>query len=128
MTTLELLCLTIETYLEVVAAPDAPEERAVVVLWGSGFPSEGSLPAMVDSDRETHGHLARLIRTGQADGSVRADLDPDDAATVVMGVARGIAGLSLNDPPMADTPAVRRLCGAAIRTLLGPDRPPQSVS
>jgi AcrR family transcriptional regulator len=124
MTALEVLCATIETFLAVLAAPDAPEERAVVVMWGAAFPSEASLSAMADSDRETHGHLAGLIRTGQADGSMRTDLDPDDAATVVMGLARGIAGLSLNDPPMADTPTVRRLCGDTIRALLAPDRPP----
>jgi hypothetical protein len=93
-------------------------------MWGAAFPSEASLPALIDSDRETYRHLARLIRTGQADGSMRTDLDPDDAATVVMGLARGIAGLSLNDPPMADTPTVRRLCGDTIRALLAPDRPP----
>jgi AcrR family transcriptional regulator len=123
MTTLDVLCLTTETYLEVLAAPGAPEERAVVVLWGAGFPSDASLPALVESDRETHRHLAGLIRTGQADGPMRADLAADDAATVVMGLARGIAGLSLSDPPMADTPAVRRLCGDTIRALLASDRP-----
>jgi AcrR family transcriptional regulator len=119
MTTLEVLCATIETFLEVLAAPDAPEERAVVVIWGAAFPSDAPLPAMAESDRETHRDLAGLIRRGQADGSMRADLDPDDAATVVMGLSRGIAGLSLNDPPMADTPTVRRLCGDTIRALLG---------
>ena len=121
MTTLELLCVTIETYLEVLAAPDAPEERAVVVIWGAGFASEASLPALVDSDRETHGHLAGLIRTGQADGSMRPDLDPDDAATIVMALARGLAGISLTDPSLADTPTVRHLCTATIRALLAPD-------
>lgn len=128
MTTLDLLCVTIETFLEVLAAPDAPEERAVVVMWGAGFPSEASLPAMADSDRETHRHLAGLVRAGQADGSMRPDLDPDDAATVVMGLARGVAGQSLNDPPMADTPTVRRLCSDTIRGLLAPDRPPPTAS
>lgn len=127
MTTLELLCVTIETFLEVLAAPEAPEERAVVVIWGAGFPSDASLPAMADSDRQTHRHLAGLIRTGQVDGSMRADLDPDDTATVVMGLARGMAGMSLNDPSMADTPTVRRLCGDAIRALLAPDRPPPTA-
>ena len=121
MTTLELLCVTIETYLEVLAAPDAPEERAVVVIWGAGFASDAPLPALVDSDRETHGHLAGLIRTGQADGSMRPDLDPDDAATIVMALARGLAGISLTDPSLADTPTVRHLCGTTIRSLLAPD-------
>jgi hypothetical protein len=37
-----------------------------------------------------------------------------------MGMARGIAGLSLNQPDIADTDGVRHLCGRAIVELLEP--------
>jgi hypothetical protein len=62
------------------------------------------------------------IRAGQDDGSIRNDVDPQDAAAVVMGMARGIAGLSLNQPDIADTDGVRQLCGRAIIELLQPTR------
>jgi AcrR family transcriptional regulator len=122
LSTLDVLRVTIETYLEVLAAPEAPEERAVVVLWGASFPAGASMPALDESDRDTHHQLAQLIRTGQDDGSIRTDLDPEDASAVVMGMARGIAGLSLNQPDIADTDGVRRLCGRAIVALLQPIR------
>jgi AcrR family transcriptional regulator len=120
LSTLDALRVTIETYLQVIAAPETPEERAVLVLWGASFPADTSLPALDRSDRDTHHQLAQLIRAGQHDGSIRDDVDPEDAAAVVMGMARGIAGLSLNQPDIADTDGVRRLCGRAIVELLQP--------
>jgi AcrR family transcriptional regulator len=120
LSTLDALRVTIETYLQVIAAPETPEERAVLVLWGASFPADTSLPALDRSDRDTHHQLAQLIRAGQQDGSIRDDVDPEDAAAVVMGMARGIAGLSLNQPDIADTDGVRRLCGRAIVELLQP--------
>lgn len=122
LSTLDALRVTIETYLRVLAAPETPEERAVIVLWGASFPTDTSLPGLDESDRDTHHQLAQLIRTGQDDGSVRNDVDPEDAAAVVMGMARGIAGLSLNQPDIADTEGVRHLCGQAIIDLLRPAR------
>jgi AcrR family transcriptional regulator len=119
--TLEVLRSIIETYLEVVAGTDAPEERAVVVMWGASFPAESPLPAVRESDRATHELLTDLIGDGQTDGSIRTDIDATSAAVLVMGIARGIAGLSLNHPDVADTVAVRQLCGEAIVATLAPD-------
>lgn len=118
--TLEVLQVIIETFLDSVAADSAPEERAVVVMWGASFPSESTLTAVVESDRQSHQALADTMRTGQADGSVRHDLDPEAAAWWLMGMARGLAGLSLNQPDVASTPAIRRLCGEAIVAVLAP--------
>jgi AcrR family transcriptional regulator len=120
LSTLDVLRATIETYLKVLAAPETPEERAVVVLWGASFPADMYLPVLDESDRDTHHQLAQLIRAGQDDRSVRDEVDPEDAAAVVMGMARGIAGLSLNQPDIAATDGVRRLCGRAIVELLQP--------
>jgi AcrR family transcriptional regulator len=120
LSALDFLRMTIETYLEVIADPDAPEERAVVVLWGASFPSESPLSAVRESDDETHELLAGLIREGQTDGSIRSDVDAGHAAALVMGLARGVAGLSLNRPELASA-EVRRLCGQAILATLTPD-------
>ena len=121
MPTIEALRILIETYLEVLAGSDAPEERAVVVMWGASFPSEAPLSAVRESDLETLEILTTFIRQGQEDGSIRSDLDATSASVFVMGIARGIAGLSLNHPEIADSTAVRRLCGQAIVATLGSD-------
>ena len=118
LSALERLRMTIETYLEVFAAADAPEERAVVVLWGATFPSESPLPAVVEADRHTHADLADTIRAGQQDRSIRVDVDADAAAVLVMGMARGIAALSLAHPDAADPAQVRALCGEVITASL----------
>lgn len=117
---LEIIRVISETYLDSLAAEAAPEERAVVVMWGASFPSESPLPAVVESDRQSHRALADTIRAGQADDSIRGDVDPDAAAWWVMGMARGLAGLTLNQPDVANTPAIRRLCGDAIESALAP--------
>jgi AcrR family transcriptional regulator len=74
---LEALRGMIETFLRVFAGSEAPEERAVVVMWGATFPSEARPDAMVESDRETHALLADHIRTGQTEGSIRSGIDAD---------------------------------------------------
>jgi AcrR family transcriptional regulator len=121
LSTLESLRIIIETYLEVIARSEAPEERAVLVMWGASLPAESPLSAVRDSDRETHELLTAFIREGQADGSIRSDVDAGSAAILVMGTARGVAGLSLNHPEVAGTAAVRQLCGEAIVATLAPD-------
>ncbi|OHV24694.1 TetR family transcriptional regulator [Parafrankia soli] len=118
LSALEALRVTIETYLEVFVAADAPEERAVVVMWGATFPSDSPLPAVVHADRQTHRDLAETIRAGQQDGSIRADADADAAAVLVMGMARGIAALSLAHPGAADPAKVQALCGEVITASL----------
>lgn len=115
---LDVLRVIIETYLESLAAGDAPEERAVVVMWGASFPSEAPLPAVVESDRATHLALAQTVARGQDEGSIRTDLDADVAAWWLIGMARGLAGLTLNQPAVAAGAAVRRLCGEAIAATL----------
>lgn len=127
LSALETLRVSIETYLEAFVAADAPEERAVVVMWGATFPSDSPLPAAVDADRQTHRDIAETIRAGQQDGSIRVDVDPDAAAVLVMGMARGIAALSLAHPGAADPAHVRALCGEVITASLrdrNPTAPP----
>ena len=118
LSALDALRVTIQTYLEIFVATDAEEERAVVVMWGATFPSDSPLPEVVQSDRQTLLNLAETIRSGQHDGSIRADVDPAAAAVLITGMARGIAALSLNHPGAADPPAVRDLCGEVISSLL----------
>ena len=114
------LQLLIQTYLRLLAESAAPEERAVVVMWGATFPSESPVPAMVESDRRTHDLLTHLIRQGQAAGSMRADLPPDAVAVMVMGMARGVAAFGLTLPGAAQQDAVHQACRDAIVGALAP--------
>jgi AcrR family transcriptional regulator len=128
MPTLQSLRAIIETYLDVLTGSDGPEERAVVVMWGASLAAESPLSAVRQSDRETHELLTGFIGEGQSDGSIRSDVDPAAAAALVMGMARGIAGLSLSHPDVADTADVRRLCGEAISATLAPESRPRRTA
>jgi hypothetical protein len=74
---------------------------------------------MTRADQATHQALARLIREGRDDGSIRTDLDANAAALLIRGMARGAAALSLSHPDAADPAHVRDLCGQAIAAVLG---------
>ena len=123
LSALEMLRVTIETYLEVFVGADAPEERAVVVMWGATFPSDSPLPAVVDADRQTHRDIADTIQAGQHDGSIRADIDAGAAAMLIMGMARGTAALSLAHPDAADPATVQAFCGEVITDSLRDSSP-----
>ena len=64
--------------------------------------------------------VTHTIRAGQDGGSIRNDLDPEAAAWWIMGMARGIAAFTLNQPEVAASREVRRLCGESIVTMLTP--------
>jgi AcrR family transcriptional regulator len=115
---LDAIRAIIQTYLRVVGAGESVQERAVVVMWGATFPTNHGLAAMTEADRATHRDLADLIRRGQQDGSIRSELDADAAAIMIMGLARGVAAISLSHPDAADPAQVRELCGQAITAVL----------
>lgn len=121
LTKLDTLQVIIETFLDVVAAPATPEERAIVVMWGSTFASESRLPALDLSDRETHGALSQHISEGQDEGSIRPDLDASAAAVLIMGMTRGAAAISLAHPDLAEAAELRALCGRSIVAMLRAD-------
>ncbi|WP_045878115.1 TetR/AcrR family transcriptional regulator [Pseudofrankia sp. DC12] len=116
---LELLRAIIETYIKIVSSGGSVEERAVVVMWGATFPSGSDLPAMIRADEATHAALTHVIQQGQHEGSIQPHVDADAAALLIMGMARGVAALSLSHPDAADPARVRELCGKAITALLG---------
>ncbi|MCM3883379.1 TetR/AcrR family transcriptional regulator [Frankia sp. R82] len=116
---LDLLRAIIETHLTIVGSGASIEERAVIVMWGATFPAGADLPVMIQADQATHQALTDTIRDGQQDGSIRADLDTDAAALLIMGMARGTAAKSLAHPTVADPARVRDLCGQTIAAVLG---------
>ena len=99
----------VDVYLEMFEHP-GPEQRALLVMWGSTFPSDASVAGMADAERRSYEGLSGLIASGKDDGSVRADVDPVASAVLLHGLMRGVAALFLPDPGPADMRAVRRTC------------------
>jgi AcrR family transcriptional regulator len=97
LSALELVRATVDTYLELFERPSA-DERALIVMWGSTFPSESSLEGMVEADHRAYDGWAELIARGQVEGSIRSDVEPRAAAIVLQGLLRGIAAILLTEP------------------------------
>jgi AcrR family transcriptional regulator len=97
LSALELVRATADTYLELFEHPSA-DERALIVMWGSTFPSESSLEGMVEADHRAYDGWAELIARGQGEGSIRSDIEPRVAAIVLQGLLRGIAAILLTEP------------------------------
>lgn len=117
---LDALAAAVTTYLARLAEGAAPEERALLVLWGAALPSERPLPAVVHVDDGTARALAQMVEAGQAEGSIRPDIEPMAAAIVAMGLARGVAAMTLLHPDLVATTGVQELCREALMRLLGP--------
>ena len=116
---LEEIVLGVDAYLELFTEPGAGE-RALLVMWGSTFPSNASVEGMADAERRSYEGLSERIAAGQQDGSVRSDVDPMTNAVLLHGLMRGVAALFLSDSHPADMHAVRRTCHEWIASALAP--------
>jgi AcrR family transcriptional regulator len=123
LTALEEIVIVVDTYLEMFDVP-GPDQRALLVMWGSTFPSQGSVVGMTDAERRSYEGLTDLIRSGHHDGSVRSDLDVLAAAVLLHGLMRGTAALFLAQPHPADMDVVRRTCRTWIVSALSPRSDP----
>ena len=75
LTALDEILVGVDAYLELYEDP-GPDQQALLVMWGSTFPSNASVDGMVDAERRSYEGLSQLILSGQDDGSVRTDVDP----------------------------------------------------
>jgi hypothetical protein len=87
-----------------------PDQRALLVMWGSTFPSGASVDGMLDAEKRSYEGLSQLIVSGQRDGSIRADVDPVATAVLLHGLLRGLAALRLTDSGLTDMRGVRQTC------------------
>lgn len=106
---LDVIHVTVDSYLELFEDPD-PDVRALLVMWGSTFPSLSSVAGMVEAERRGYDGLSEVIAGGQRDGSIRPDVDPAGAAVLLLGMIRGIAALELTDSSITDMRRVRQTC------------------
>jgi AcrR family transcriptional regulator len=111
--------LTVDAYLEMFEDP-TPDQRALLVMWGSTFPSSASVDGIADAERRSYEGLSQLIVMGQHDGSVRADVDPIATAVLLHGLMRGLAALRLTDSRLTDMRGVRSACHEWISSSLAP--------
>jgi AcrR family transcriptional regulator len=98
VSSLDALRITTKAYLELFDHA-APEDRAVIVIWGASFASDADMAGLKEADQETYEALVAVVRAGQQDGSIRADIDADVAAYVVIGMLRGVAAMLLTRVP-----------------------------
>jgi AcrR family transcriptional regulator len=116
---LALVRRLVDTYLGLFEDP-SPEVRALLVMWGATFPAHSAVTGMLEAERRSYDGWADLIRRGQRDGSIRADLDPTATAVMLFGMTRGVAALLATDAAVADMTDVRRDCDAFLRAALTP--------
>ncbi len=100
------LRIVADTYLDLVQSQD-PLGRVHLVVWSEAIARASERRSYrVTWDRYFRSAFAALIRDAAADGSVRADVDADAMAMVVVGMLRGVA-LQLMLEPETATPATR---------------------
>jgi len=119
LTALDEILVGVDAYLELFEDP-GPDQRALLVMWGSTFPSNASVDGMADAERRSYEGLSQLIVSGQDDGSVRTDVDPMASAVLLHGLMRGMAALFLTDGGPADMRTVRQTCHEWISSALAP--------
>jgi AcrR family transcriptional regulator len=119
LSALDEVFLTVDAYLEMFEDP-TPDERALLVMWGSTFPSGASVDGMADAERRSYEGLSQLIAAGQQDGSVRPDVDPIATAVLLHGLMRGLAALRLTDSGLTDMRGVRSASREWISLSLAP--------
>jgi AcrR family transcriptional regulator len=124
---IDLLHLTVDSYLDLIVRPTA-DQRALIVMWGSTFPSRASVEGMVEADRRSLEGWAELIGRGQDEGSIRTGINHRATAVVLMGLLRGVAAVMLTDAEASNIEEVRRTCHDWITAALAPAGPARGRS
>lgn len=91
LTGLDAVLEVCSLYLDMVDGPD-PIGRVHIVLWSEAVAYTASRrTAQLEWDRQFRGFVARLIREGIAEGTIRADVGVANAALTIVGALRGAA-------------------------------------
>lgn len=117
LTGLEALLLMMDVYLTALANSD--ELRTYFMLLASAVAEVSDLRAAFATQHElVKQRLAALVARGQADGSIRADLDADAAALMIGSLELGLSVQLLVDPAM-DLDPIRRTALQTVRVSFG---------
>jgi AcrR family transcriptional regulator len=98
-----------------------PSAGAFLQMWGEAIAADPVLmPLYAEQDARFRRTLADKLREGIADGSVRADVDPEAMAVSLVGLVRGIALQLISTPPPRRVKAIIDEAERATRRALGP--------
>ena len=120
---LDQLTALVTAYLANVRSR-APSTGAFLLLWAESVADDPVLgPLFAERDTAFRAALAEQVRQGAADGSIRADADPDAVAVVLLGLLRGIGMQLASTSGRSLDAAADEVVGAAVAVLrhgLGP--------
>lgn len=94
---LDRLLRLIDGYLSRLSDPDVLS-RAFLVLWAESMTSRELAPIFRERDNAFRDDLRQEIIAGITEGTIRADVDPEQIAVAIVGQLRGIALQCLLDP------------------------------
>ncbi|MGW4398413.1 TetR/AcrR family transcriptional regulator [Amycolatopsis nivea] len=94
---LDRLLRLIDGYLAQLSEPDVLS-RAFLVLWAESMTAPELAPIFRERDNAFRDDLRQEIAAGIAEGTIRADVDPEQIAVAIVGQLRGIALQCLLDP------------------------------
>jgi len=103
------------------------DQRQARVLWALIFEAAGPDAVLreriVAFHRSMRDELARNVRRGQHDGSVRADVEPEAEAAQLLAELRGLAHQAVLEPDSFDLDAALGYAVQTIRQRLAPQAP-----
>jgi AcrR family transcriptional regulator len=112
---------TIDAFLEVVEHHPESIRAYYALLFEASGPLREARDAVVELHREERDGIARWIRAGQRDGTIREDIDVRAAAAGVLGVIRGTTMQWLLDPAGVDIVATLTEYAAGLDRMWGTD-------
>jgi AcrR family transcriptional regulator len=119
LSALEFVLVTVDMYLKLMECPTA-DQRALIVMWGSTFPSGSSVEGMLEADRRSLQGWADKVNEGQRDGTIRQDVDPAAAAVMIHGLLRGVSAVLLTDSEASAMEPLRQACRDWVTGALAP--------
>lgn len=112
---LDYLVRIIEAYLRNVVQR-TPSARAFLQLWGEAIAADPMLaPLFASRDADFRQLLANVVRQGVADGSIRPDASPAEAAVLIVALVRGTGMQLIAQPPVRNVPALIREAKRSVR-------------
>ncbi|MBP2322127.1 AcrR family transcriptional regulator [Kibdelosporangium banguiense] len=114
---LERLLALVEGYVAELGR-DSVASRAFLLLWAEAATAAELSASFRERDEAFRADLRDDVAAGIADGTIRADIDPQDVAVAVLGQLRGIGMQRLLDPDAVDTERVGRACAQQWRQAL----------
>jgi AcrR family transcriptional regulator len=114
------LATMVRAYLENITSR-RPSAAAFLQMWAEAIAADPVLaPLYAEHDASFRALLADRVRDGVRDGSVRADVDPEATAVLLVGLLRGIALQLISTPRPTGVDAIVVEAERSVRRVLEP--------